>query len=100
MENMIPKFVLTKLAGGNPGAITFLLDIVKILNKDDACMVYDKIIQSESLRGTNIYILWNDLAERDMKKVVKLCKNCPSGILEDACSRQDRSGIPLIQEYL
>jgi hypothetical protein len=56
--------------------------------------------QTKSIRGTNLYVLWSDLCDKDLNKVEILCKNCPNDILEDACSRQDYSGINLIKEYI
>jgi len=35
-----------------------------------------------------------------IKKMALLCDQCPEGILKDACSRQDYSGIQLVKEYI
>lgn len=87
---------------GNPGALTFLLQLLN-------CPV-DKLVQSivimstlekaESIRGTNAWVLYSDLCDKDMDKVEKLCSKCPINILEDACKRQDRSGKQLVAVYL
>lgn len=52
-----------------------------------------------TIRGTNIWVLYSDLANKDMEIVFKLCSVVPIAILEDACSRQDYSGVELIKSY-
>ncbi len=84
---------------GNPGALSFLISVTnssEIIQK----IITKKLDQISSLRGTNIYVLWNDLCEKNMDKVKKLCENCPNDILMEACNRQDYSGVSLIKKYL
>jgi hypothetical protein len=85
---------------GNPGALDFLMQVMDIKNKYFAISIVLKLEQCPTIRGTNLYVLFNDLCNRNMATVAELCKNCPNDILEDACSRQDRSGVALIQEYI
>lgn len=85
---------------GNPGAISFLSSLIDPKNIGDAVPIVIKLEEAKSIRGTNLYVLWSDLCERDISKVKALCKNCPTNILEDACSRQDYSGRLLVAEYL
>jgi hypothetical protein len=87
-------------AKGNPGALVFLMEFLKPENAVLGIVIISKLDQLKSIRGTNLYVLWSDLCNKDLNKVEKLCKNCPDTILEDACSRQDYSGIELIEEYL
>jgi hypothetical protein len=91
---------LVSLSDGNPGAATFMVEFLKPDNFINSISILTKIERCPTIRGSNLYILWNDLAERDFNKVTKLCEKCPDNILEDACSRQDRSGKELISEYL
>ena len=60
----------------------------------------NKLENLKSIRGPNLYVLWSDLCDRNLSLVAKLCENCPSDILEDACSRQDYSGKELIKNYI
>lgn len=92
---------LIEWAEGNPGALAFLAEVFLNPKTDllTTIVVNNKIKSCPTLRGTNLYILYSDLCQKDMKKVECLCKNCPDDILEDACSRQDYSGRKLIEEY-
>ena len=86
----------SSLANGNIGAMNFLMALghpevpVRTLGK----------VQNSGIIGTDLYVLWSDLCERDIKKVIQLMDNCPLDILKDACSRQDYSGRQLISEYI
>lgn len=85
---------------GNPGALAFLLGLLKPENLIASITISDKINKVESLRGSNLYILFSDLCDKDYNKVEKLCTDCPDSVLADACSRQDRSGKALVAEFL
>lgn len=80
---------------GNFGAMDFLLSINPIPE-----LIYAKLKRCTNIRSWQLYVLWNDLCDRNLDKLIILCQNCPDAILEDACSRQDRSGVELISEYL
>lgn len=86
---------LATLSKGNPGALQFLMELVssgqiKVVSK----------IESSGIVGTDLYVLWSDLCDRDMNNVVKLVERCPIDVLKDACSRQDYSGKKLVSDYL
>lgn len=87
-------------SSGNPGAALFLVGLVEEKNIQHAIPVMNKLEKCSTIRGTNLYILFNDLCDRNYAKVGTLCEKCPNDVLEDACSRQDRSGIELVKEYL
>lgn len=72
------------LGKGNPGAMNFLAAVDSLPEGEDKDLLKSVVRRTESLRGTNLYILHNDLCGRDMDKVVKLVRNCPIEILEDA----------------
>ena len=93
------KLVL-RYAQGNPGALTFLMELLEPKNMDVFIPIVFKLEDCKSIRGTNLYVLWNDLCGRDMEKTAKLCSSAPNDILMDACSRQDYSGRELIAKYL
>lgn len=84
---------------GNFGALNFLTALIE-LPDENGQRILNKLNECESIRGTNLWVLYSDLCEKDMNKVELLCQNCPSDILEDACSRQDYSGRKLVAEYL
>jgi hypothetical protein len=85
---------------GNPGALQFLMLLLKPENTAIAIPILLTLEKLKSIRGTNIYVLWSDLCDQDLNKVEQLCKRCPDKILEDACSRQDYSGRNLVAIYL
>jgi hypothetical protein len=85
---------------GNPGALTFLMELLKTENIPQSISIMTKLEELTSIRGTNLYVLWSDLGGKDLKVVEQLCKNCPDEILVDACSRQDYSGRELVKPYL
>ena len=84
---------------GNPGAMTFLMSLFEGENAIKGITIVQKLEEAKSIRGTNLYVLWSDLCQKDISKVETLCKNCPTSILEDACSRQDFSGKKLVAQY-
>jgi hypothetical protein len=92
---------IIKWSEGNPGAMNFLMDafLKPDVNFVTAITIANKIKACPTLRGTNLYVLYSDLCDKDMVKVEFLCKNCPNDILEDACNRQDYSGRKIIEKY-
>lgn len=90
-----------ELSEGNPGALTFIMECLKPENLTRAIPIFLRLEICPSIKGSNLYVLWNDLCDREIDKVTKLCSSmCPNDVLEDACSRQDRSGKSLVISYL
>lgn len=88
-------------AQGNPGAAECIIQLLSNnANLQYAISIATVLEKATSIRGTNLYVLWNDLSNKDFSIMRKLCDNCPIDILEDACSRQDYSGRELVKEYL
>lgn len=88
---------IIKWAEGNPGAMNFLEEV---LYHEKMNFIVPKLTKFDSIRGTSLWILYSDLCEKNMDKVVSLLNNCPQNILEDACNRQDRSGRKLVSKYI
>ena len=84
---------------GNLGAMSFLMILMAANNIAAYNVVFPKLEEAVSIRGTNLYVLWSDLCDQDLDKVVQLCTNCPTSVLEDACNRQDYSGRELVKPY-
>jgi len=76
---------------GNLGALNFLMSLNDYESIPNRNMIFGKLERAESIRGTNLYVLWADLCDKDLDRVSVLCADCPIDILEDACSRQDYS---------
>ena len=81
------------LADGNPGAIRCMGELLKITMKSEFYLPFSS--------GTDIYVLYNDICDRDCFKVLALLSAVEIGYLHpavlcEACSRQDYSGKNLI----
>ena len=85
---------------GNPGALMFLMGLMEGVNMLFAISIISKLEECTSIRGTNLYILFSDLCNKDYALCATVCKSCPNDILEDACGRQDYSGRELIKDFL
>ena len=88
-----------KWVKGNFGAMHFLNEVTQPSNENIGKVILDKLEEATSIRGTNLWILYSDLCEKQLINVHRLCENCPTDILEDACSRQDYSGRELVEPY-
>ena len=84
---------------GNPGAMAFLMSLLEKVNAVEAVIIAE-VLNESTIRGTDLYVLWSDLGDKDLKLVANICQKVPIDILTDACSRQDYSGRELIKEYL
>ena len=107
------KSAVIKMCEGNPGAITALMEILKCakqVDPDDFMGGLGKILALDTLEihGTNIYVLWNDICDKNTSKMIAVLRANQLGfisdqILKDACHRQDRSGreiIPVEELYV
>ena len=97
---------VTKLCNGNPGAINACCHLIKdgahVYPYTDGCE-YLITLDTLGIYGTDIYVLWSDICQRDLEKMIamlRIAKRDPNkaGLLRDACGRQDYSGRKLLQE--
>ena len=87
-----------------------ILKCAKQVDPDDFMGGLGKILALDTLEiyGTNIYVLWNDICDRNTSKMIAVLRANQLGfisdqILNDACHRQDRSGreiIPVEELYV
>ena len=98
---------ITKMSEGNPGAMRVLFEMVQLQSNEidpDAFMGgMEKILSLDTLEiyGSAIYVLHNDICERNMIKMFAVLRAhqlgfLNGGLLRDACNRQDRSGKDII----
>lgn len=100
------KSALVKICEGNPGAINACCRMIK-----EGAAVYpyvdgwEYIILLDTLEiyGSDIYVLWSDICQRDTQKMIAALKVAKidaykADVLKDACHRQDYSGRKLLQE--
>lgn len=93
---------IIEMSEGNPGALTCLMGIMNFENQEDlvnGIKIVSKL-KTLNIKGTDIYVLWNDLSERNYSKMANICEKCPDNVLIDACSRQDYSGVSLVSDFL
>jgi hypothetical protein len=98
--------VITKMAEGNPGALTAMMNLIKETPKIDPDNIMGSIgtllmLDTWGIYGTDIYVLWSDICGRDTAKTISVIRACQLGIfnptiLKDATHRQDYSGKKLI----
>lgn len=98
--------VVTKMSDRNPGAVGFIMQILtegkeidpqNMLGEIGPLLAADRI----GIYGTDLYVLWSDLCNKDIILSVALLRATGLGILssallKDACSRQDYSGRDMI----
>jgi hypothetical protein len=96
---------VAKMVDGNMGAMTALMDILKYgrtMDADDLGGLQSLLfLDTLGIYGTDIYVLWSDICERNTAKMIAvLCAvqygMFPAGLLKDACHRQDYSGKEIV----
>ena len=100
MDTMVERVV--SLSKGNPGALNCLLSLID--NSKSEGLPYDfslRVFENLGISGTDIYVLWSDICDRDSKDTLSVLRATELGVLSpdvvrDAASRQDFSGRTLI----
>lgn len=97
---------ITKMVDGNPGATQCLLQLMKdspSIDPDSALGSLSPLISLDEyeIYGTDIYVLWSDICERDSVATLGVLRAVQLGfldraILKDAAHRQDYSGREMI----
>lgn len=102
--NLAEKVI--KLAKGNFGALNALMTL-----SNPTYVLFNESIEAINqldtlgIKGTDIYVLYSDICERNDTKTLELINATRNGkldpaVLIDACSRQDYSGKEIIErEY-
>lgn len=98
--------MLFKMSDGNPGAITTMVELLQCNASIDPESAFGNIgaiitLDSLNIYGTDIYVLWSDICNKDTTKMIAVLRASqlgllPSVTLKDACSRQDYSGKEMI----
>ena len=97
--------VVVKMSEGNPGAMNVIMQMLTANNidPDNAMGGLGALLLMDTygIYGTDIYILNNDICDRDLAKTLAVLRATQMGmfdsnILKDACHRQDRSGKQLV----
>lgn len=101
-----PTIAITKLTEGNYGVINACCLLMK-----KGCSIYPyengfeyiKNLDDIGIYGTDIYVLWHDICQCDLEKMISLLRIAirdtdKAELLKDACKRQDYSGRELLQK--
>jgi hypothetical protein len=86
------------MSEGNPGAISALMGILETAPKVDPKMFgegFGHILMFDTLsvRGSNLYVLWNDFCGRDTKKLLALARAYQLGQLEGVTEEKLHSAV-------
>ena len=97
---------ITKLSEGNPGTIAALMSLTTGAGKTDPQSFGGSLspllsLDSYGIYGTDIYILWSDICNKDDVKTLAVLRSVQLGLfsqqtLKDACSRQDYGGREMV----
>ncbi len=81
--------VVMKMADGNPGAISAMIEILKNAERIDSQGAMGGLgaillLDTFKIYGTEIYILYNDQCNRDVRKFLMLLRACQLGFIPDS----------------
>ena len=92
---------IIEMSEGNPGALTCLMGfLAKDIKIAIAGLTILPKLKDLDITGTDIYVFWSDLCNKDYTLMADLCNKVPDDILKKACSKQDYSGREMIKPYL
>jgi hypothetical protein len=76
--------MIVKMSEGNMGASTALMDIMTKHNEIDPEAVMCGVgaimlLDTWEIYGSDIYVLWNDKCDRDVRKMLMIMRSCQMG---------------------
>lgn len=79
--------VVVKMSEGNPGAVTALMEIMLKTQEIDPDSVMEwlgpvSLLDSYEIYGSEIYIIWNDICERNTRDFLMLLRAVQLGIID------------------
>lgn len=97
---------IIKMVEGNIGAMNVCMLLIKEGGNIDTQTIMGGFsfildLDREGIYGTDIYVFWNDICNRELPKMVAVLRAVQlgffnGGVLADACHRQDYSGRDLV----
>lgn len=97
---------IIKMVEGNMGAMNVCMLLIKEGGKIDTQTIMGGFsfildLDREGIYGTDIYVFWNDICNRELPKMIAVLRAVQLGffngrVLADACHRQDYSGRDLV----
>lgn len=83
---------------GNPGALTFLLSAYD-LDMFGAEIGFGRM-DSLGIRGSKLYMLWNDCCGRDTSKAIQVMKYCDPFEINNHINYEAGRGIPFADDEI
>lgn len=95
------KEMILKLANSNPGALHCLMGLLTVsrLQEHEVGLIL-LTLDGHDIKGTDIYVLWNDITLKQYGLMFYLVMYVPKEELVNACSKQDRTGRQLLINYI
>ncbi|MCK9273177.1 hypothetical protein M0P65_06555 [Candidatus Gracilibacteria bacterium] len=104
MDTMIEA--IKKISENNPGALTACMDLLKYgdqIDPDNLLGGFGNLLTLDAMGiyGTDIYVLWSDICDRNVAKMITILRAFQLGFISDeivvnASHRQDYSGKYMI----
>nr|UWD58290.1 MAG: hypothetical protein [Bacteriophage sp.] len=98
--------VISKMSEGNIGAMNVCMLLMAEGGNIDRQNIMGGFsfildLDREGIYGTDIYVFWNDICNRELPKMIAVLRAVQLGffngrVLADACHRQDYSGRDLV----
>lgn len=64
------KDILAIMANGNPGALSFLIELINTMD-EDRFIRYIEFFNNNDIYGSKLYMFWNDSCDKDLELVDK-----------------------------
>ena len=90
---------ILKLVAGNPGALQCLMGMINEAKNSVYGLTIIPKLEKLGIKGTDIYVLWSDISDKDYQIMSRLCAIVPDELLVEAASKQDYSGRELLKSY-
>ena len=99
---MNPVFSYQKIiefCNGNKGALECLMAIMK-MDLSDQHFINMLLEKYTFLRGPSLYVLYSDICDKKVNKILTVLQCCPKELIEKAVEKQRDPGKLMIQDYL
>lgn len=94
MNKSLVQERVIEMCEGNPGALNFLLQLVKA-GKVETLFALD----AYGIRGQYLWSVYKDLCDEDLSKVETLVRKCPRELFINAARSWDRNGKRKLVEH-
>lgn len=81
-----PQDIVMKMCDGNPGALGAMMDVIRngdVIDPQDCMGGLGPVLHLDGMGiyGTDIYILYNDQCNQDVRKFIMLLRACQLGFI-------------------